>query len=265
MVLRDRNHPAIISWSVGTEVIERRQLEVLTTAHKLSNLCRSLDPTRPVTQALCAWDADWEIYDPLAAEHEVVGYNYMIHRAEGDHARVPERVIWQTESYPRDAFQSWAMVHDHSYIVGDFVWTAIDYLGESSIGRYYYQGDTPGEHYQGTHFPWHGAYCGDIDITGLRKPISFYRQLLFDREHAQKLHLAVREPDGYPGTIRETQWSVWPTWDSWNWSGWEGKPVDVTVSSSANSLSAANRASRPPSVCLIRRARSALRVWSRVS
>ena len=229
MVLRDRCHPSIISWSVGNEVIERKQLEVVTTAHKLANLCRELDGTRPVTEALAAWDSDWEIYDPLAAQHEVIGYNYLIHKAEADHERVPDRIIWQTESYPRDAFQSWVAVHDHPYIIGDFVWTAIDYQGEAGIGRYYYEGETPGEHYQGLHFPWHGAYCGDIDLTGWRKPISYYRQLLFDPEHAEPLHMAVKEPDGYRGKIRETLWSVWPTWDSWNWPGWEGRPIEVEV------------------------------------
>ena len=43
------------------------------------------------------------------------------------------------------------------------------------------------------------------------------------------LYMAVREPDGSHGTIRETQWSVWPTWESWNWPSWKGKPIDVEV------------------------------------
>ncbi len=43
------------------------------------------------------------------------------------------------------------------------------------------------------------------------------------------VYLAVKEPSGYFGTIRETAWSVWPTWESWNWPGWEGKPIEVEV------------------------------------
>jgi beta-galactosidase len=62
LVLRDRNHPSIFCWSVGNEVIERKEIQVVTTARKLAGLCRQLDPTRPVTSALCAWDSDWEIY-----------------------------------------------------------------------------------------------------------------------------------------------------------------------------------------------------------
>ena len=227
MVLRDRNHPSIICWSIGNEVIERKKIEVVTTAKKLADRIRLNDPTRPVTSALAAWDSDWEIYDPLAAEHDIVGYNYMIHKAESDHARVPDRVMWQTESYPRDAFNNWTKVVDHPYVIGDFVWTSIDYLGESGIGRYYYKGESEGEHYHRDQFPWHGAYCGDIDLTGWRKPISHYRNLLHTGN--EKLYMAVREPNGYWGEIKETQWSVWPTWESWNWPGHEGKNIEVEV------------------------------------
>ena len=80
MVLRDRNHPCVFCWSTGNEVIERKKIEVVKTAHNLNTFCRQLDPQkRPVTSALCAWDPEWDIYDPLAAEHDIVGYNYMIH------------------------------------------------------------------------------------------------------------------------------------------------------------------------------------------
>lgn len=227
MVLRDRNHPSIFCWSIGNEVIERKKLEVVTTAKKLADRIRLNDPTRPVTSALAAWDADWEIYDPLAAQHDIVGYNYMIHKSESDHARVPERVMMQTESYPRDAFSNWAKVNDYPYIIGDFVWTSLDYLGEAGIGRFYYKGESEGEHYHRPQYPWHGAYCGDIDITGWRKPISHYRDLLYNED--KKLHLAVKEPNGYYGEIKETQWSVWPTWESWNWPGHEGKTIEVEI------------------------------------
>ncbi|MCF0179903.1 MAG: glycoside hydrolase family 2 protein, partial [Bacteroidales bacterium] len=229
MVLRDRNHPSIICWSIGNEIIERDRPEAVETAKKLSGLCRQLDPTRPVTEALACWNDQWIGQDLLAAQHEIVGYNYLLDLAPQDHERVPSRIIWQTESYPRDAFKNWKLINENPYIIGDFVWTAIDYLGESSIGRWYYEGEKPGEHYQGTHFPWHGAYCGDIDLTGWRKPVSYYRQLLFAPETAADIHIAVREPDGYFGKIRQTAWSVYPTWDSWNWEGWEGKPVEVEV------------------------------------
>ena len=233
MVCRDRCHPSIFCWSTGNEVIERKKIEIVKTAHKLAALCRQLDPTRPVTSALCAWDPEWDIYDPLAAEHDIVGYNYMIFKSQGDHQRVPSRVMMQTESYPRDAWQNYRKVMDEPWVVGDFVWTAIDYLGESGIGRWYYEGDTPGESWERPLFPWHAAYCGDIDFTGLRKPISHYRAMLWnDGTGSYKpdpVYMAVREPDGYVGKVKTTMWGTWPTFECWNWPGHEGKNIDVEV------------------------------------
>ena len=239
MVERDRNHPSIICWSIGNEVIERKDIRVVHTAKLLKQAILDYDTTRPVTEALCAWDRDWEIYDPHFDVLDIGGYNYMIFKHASDHQRNPKRVMWQTESYPRDAFKNWALVNDYPYIIGDIVWTGLDYLGESGIGRNYYDGETPGEHWRDGGVPeWHGAYCGDVDITGWRKPISHYRQMLWT--NTQDIYMAVREPDGYHGKINMTAWSVWHTWESWNWNGgrdpkgatvpsWEGKPVEVEV------------------------------------
>ena len=228
MVLRDRNHPSVISWSIGNEVIERKDIRVIHTAKLLKQAILDCDTTRPITEALCAWDSDWEIYDPHFDVLDIGGYNYMIFKHASDHQRNPKRVMWQTESFPRDAFKNWAVVNDFPYVVGDIVWTGLDYLGESSIGRYYYEGERPGEHWFDGGFPeWHGAYCGDVDITGWRKPISHYREMLWHND--TPLYMAVKEPDGYHGKILETSWSVWPTWESWTWPGWDGKPVEVEV------------------------------------
>ena len=248
MVQRDRNHPSVICWSIGNEVIERKDIRVVTTARKLKQAILEMDDTRPVTEALCAWDDDWEIYDPHFEVLDIGGYNYMIHKHQEDHQRDPKRVMWQTESYPRDAFKNWALVQDYPYIIGDIVWTGLDYLGESGIGRNYYEGERPGEHWrEGGQPDWHGAYCGDVDITGWRKPISHYREMLwrttvnmpeFEWKDGQRsstpieddgMYMAVKEPDGYHGKIHQTAWSVWPTWESWNWKGWEGKPIEVEV------------------------------------
>jgi beta-galactosidase len=227
MVLRDRNHPSVIMWSTGNEIIERKEPEAVETAKMLANAIRKIDPTRPVTSAMTTWDNEWNIFDSLMSAHDVCGYNYQLHRASTDHQRVPSRIIIQTESFPRDAFANWKLVHDNNYIIGDFVWTAMDYLGESSIGRWYYSGDTPGEHWEHDFFPWHGAYCGDIDLIGWRKPLSHYRSMLYNS--TEKLYMAVREPEPAPLEIKETLWSVWPTWESWTWPGFEGKDIQVEV------------------------------------
>jgi beta-galactosidase len=214
-------------WSTGNEIIERKSAQAVETANMLAGRIRLLDPTRPVTSAMTTWDKEWEMFDPLFAAHDVGGFNYQMHRAASDHARVPSRIMLQTESYPKDAFTNWKTARDNAYILGDFVWTGLDYLGESGIGRTYYPGETPGEHWEGDFYPWHGAYCGDIDLTGRRKPISHYRSMLYN--NTEKLYMAVREPNPDTGKITETLWSVWPTWESWSWSGYEGKPIQVEV------------------------------------
>ena len=226
MILRDRNHPSIVMWSIGNEIAERGKPEAVETAKMLLQEVKKTDITRPVTSAVVNFDK-WENLDPLINVHDVAGYNYNLHTATDDHKRVPSRIIVQTESYPKDAFNNWKLVQENNYVIGDFVWTAMDYLGESGIGRWYYSGDVPGQHWENDFFPYHGAYCGDIDLIGWRKPISHYRSMLYNTN--EKLYMAVREPAPEPLEIKETWWSVYPTWESWTWPGFEGKTVQVEV------------------------------------
>src|ERR1035437_1477628 len=227
MVLRDRNHPSVFMWSIGNEIPERGDHSAIETAKMLVNAIKKIDTGRPITSAIVNNGKDWSKFDTLMAVHDVAGYNYNLWSAPDDHKRVPSRIIVQTESYPKDAFNNWKLVQENSYVIGDFVWTAMDYLGESGIGRWYYSGDVPGEHWEHDFFPYHGAYCGDIDLIGWRKPISHYRSMLYNNN--EKLYMAVREPAPEPLEIKETWWSVWPTWESWTWPGFEGKTIQVEV------------------------------------
>jgi beta-galactosidase len=132
-----------------------------------------------------------------------------------------------TESFQSTLFADWQAVHSQPYVVGDFVWSALDYLGEAGIGRVFPPGEEVREHWIGDHFPWHGAYCGDLDVTGWRKPISHYRNIVWNR--GEELYAAVREPAPNGGEWGLTKWSLPPSLPSWTWPGEEGKPLTLDV------------------------------------
>jgi beta-galactosidase len=229
MVLRDRNHPSVVMWSIGNEVYERGNEDGRRLARELAARIRELDPTRPVTAGINGMGKSgrWEDLDPLFAALDVAGYNYEMSRHAADHERLAARVIVGAESYQSDVFSYWEAAHDHAHVIGDFVWSAWDYLGEAGIGRVFPPGETALKHWEGNQWPWHGAYCGDIDITGWRKPVSHYRNIVWDR--GEKLYAAVLEPAPGGGTWNLTPWSMPPALPSWTWPGHEGKPLSIEV------------------------------------
>jgi beta-galactosidase len=227
MVQRDRNHPSIVIWSIGNEVLERDgRSGGAEIAQKLAEAVRQLDPTRPVTSAICGvWDGGtWTDTDVVFDKLDVGGYNYQFANYRPDHERHPQRIMVGTETVPKEAFENWMSVLELDYVIGDFVWTSLDYLGEAGIGRVHFQEtDFPflGE------YPWHQANCGDLDLCGFKRPQSYYRDILW--EHGDKLYVAVHPP--YPeGKIpRLTYWG-WPdVWHNWTWPGHEGQNLKVDV------------------------------------
>ena len=227
MVERDRNHPSVIMWSIGNEIPNRNKPEVVKTAKALADYVRNLDPTRPVTSAVNDMGED---KDPYFAALDVAGYNYMKDKYEADHARVPRRVMVATESFPLEAFDYWMGVVDHPYVVGDFVWTAFDYIGEASIGwRGYWQ-----EH---NFYPWTLAYCGDIDTCGWKRPQSFYRDALWKKDQVS-VFVKPTQPS-FPPNPKRQFWSKWHWFDvvpDWNWRGSENRPLEVDVYSSCEEV-----------------------------
>ncbi len=260
MVLRDRNHPSIVMWSIGNETPERAAPAGVVIAKQLSERVRQLDPTRPITQAIpFSFESlmktgklqPWLAQDPAFKYIDVGGYNYEWTQFERDHTRLPERVMVETESYPIQAAEVWETVNKLSYAIGDFVWTAMDYIGESGIGsprlsaapsRIPGASSAPpamripqGMEFPfpegvvlggGGDFPWYISGCGDIDIIGNKKPQSYFRDVVWDRS---KIEMAVLRPLPQGRNEQITAWGWFDELRSWTWPGQEGSPLTVRV------------------------------------
>ncbi len=184
MVRRDRNHPSVFAWSIGNEVDypndpyshpvldgatinqpmfggykpdqpDARRLGGI--AQRLAAVVRAHDPSRPVTAALAGVVMSNETAYPSALD--IVGYNYSENRYAADHATYPERVIFGSEN--GHGYHAWKAVVENDFVFGQFLWTGIDYLGES--------------------MPWpsRGFSSGLLDLAGGMKPRAFYRASLW--------------------------------------------------------------------------------------
>ena len=220
----------MILWSIGNEINERAAPEGVEIGKNLAALAHKLDPTRKVTAAICAaWDHPgqaWSSMQPAFTYLDVGGYNYEWTEYEKDHATYPDRVMVGTESFPDQSFQNWRAVEAGSWVIGDFIWTAIDYLGESGIGHASIHNGPGPDTFTGP-YPWFNSYCGDIDLIGNKKPQSFFRDVVWRRS---KVEMAVRRPIPTGYTEHVSMWGWSDELRSWTWGeGFDGTPMTVRV------------------------------------
>ncbi|MDD4116381.1 MAG: DUF4982 domain-containing protein, partial [Massilibacteroides sp.] len=185
MVLRNRNHPSVFLWSIGNEIdfpndpYSHPILETATfnqpsvlgylpnnppaeelgaIAKRLAKQVRMYDSTRPVTAALAGAVMSNETEYPYVLD--IVGYNYSEFQYEKDHQKYPNRIMFGSET--GNSFASWKATRDNDYIFGQFLWTGIDYLGESR------------------EWPSRGYKHALLDLAGFLKPEGCFRQALWD-------------------------------------------------------------------------------------
>ena len=236
IILRDRNHPSVILWSIANEVKERAEPRGIEIGKELAAYVHALDPTRNVTAAICGpYDhpkQTWQDMQPAFAYLDVGGYNYRLEEYENDHVKFPERIIVGLESYPGQVSQNWRAIEKDDWVIGDFVWTAIDYMGESGLGRAILQrglmrGGAP------SGYPWFNSYCGDIDLIGNKKPQSYFRDIVWRRS---KVEMAVQRPVPKGWTEHASDWGWSDELRSWTWPGFAGVPLNIRIYTRASQV-----------------------------
>lgn len=272
VILRDRNHPSVIMYSIGNEIGERDGSgHGAQISHDLAAYVRTLDNTRAITNGVCMIFLDagefggilanifgsgeeidfdalpkeimellakgdhlkehWgEITEPFMADLDVAGYNYLDDRYAVDGESFPDRLIVGTESYPKVMKTVWEHTMEHPYVLGDFTWTAFDYLGESGIGHAFY--DQTGGLF--CEYPWHTGNCGDYDITGFLMPQGKYRQLMWDTIEGPVI--TVLKPEHYGKKEAVSTWGWFDVRESYSWPGYEGKMIRVDIYSKAEEI-----------------------------
>lgn len=224
LVKHHRNHPSIIMWSIGNEIPEQWSKEGVQIAKRLQDICHQYDPSRPVTQGMDK--AEDALKSGFAQTMDVPGFNYRVHKYYKNIEQLPQGFLLGSETastvssrgvykfpvvvsdkatYPDGQCSSydteycswsnlpdddWKMQDDYSWVIGEFVWTGYDYLGEP----------TPYD----TYWPSRSSYFGICDLAGLPKDRYYmYRARWNEQQHTT--HLLPH----------------------WNWKGREGQVTPV--------------------------------------
>ncbi|MFO7697092.1 MAG: glycoside hydrolase family 2 TIM barrel-domain containing protein [Anaerolineae bacterium] len=277
MVAKDYNHPSVVLYSIGNEILELGSPLGAALGRRQAEKIRSLDGTRYITNGINAGMAVmrnvgeifpgvkdlaalaatlpkeaeatntgpstgdhpagavpaenpftwihsaieylmnhprvWTRLDETSSILDVVGLNYARSRYEPTSKENPQRLMVGSETYVPDIDLNWALVERLPQVLGDFCWTAWDYLGEAG-GR-------------GGGWPRYFNTSGVIDLAGHRKPASYHREIVWGLRCEP--YIAVQRPATYGQSVEPSPWAWSDSIASWTWPGFENKPVVVEV------------------------------------
>ena len=238
MIRRDRNHPSVVMWSIGNEILEQAEADGWKVAKRLTDICHEEDPTRPVTAGFN--QAENAIKNRLADQVDIPGFNYGARQYARILAEHPGWTIVGAETascvssrgvyhLPIEKYEKhpslqltgydviappWAYCPDVEFagleaspqVLGEFVWTGFDYLGEPTPD---FAWDQPRDERD---WPARSSYFGIVDLAGFPK----------DRYY-----------------LYQSQWTTKPmvhVLPHWNWAGLEGQPIPVMVYTNAEEV-----------------------------
>lgn len=159
---------------------------------------------------------------------DIAGYNYASGRYPLEGKKHPDRIIFGSETFPQDIAKNWEMVKQYPYLIGDFMWTAWDYLGEAGIGAWAYTSD--GRSFNKP-YPWLLADCGAFDINGIPGAPAALARAAWELD--EKPWIGV-QPVNHPGIKpSKSTWRGSNAIASWSWKDCEGNKAVIEVYSSS--------------------------------
>lgn len=271
LVSKDYNHPCVVMYCIGNEITDTGLPSGPEISRKLNETFHQLDSARPTTIAvnsmlsvLAAKQAEkgkaeektmgsQDVNDlltllpkimasitPESIENligdcisyvDIPGYNYGHGLYKGVHKLVPERLILSTETFPRTMDTNWETVVENAYVIGDFMWTAWDYLGEAGVGLPVY-GTTQAPFSK--EYPCLTAACGSFDLTGFPESQAYYSAVMWGAY--KKPYIGVRPVNHSGEEYTLGRWRLTDSLNCWTWPGQEGREAEIEVYSIGDSV-----------------------------
>lgn len=154
---------------------------------------------------------------------DIVGYNYGSGRYAKDEKDHPDRIIMGTETMPQDIYDNWSDVEKYPYLIGDFMWTGWDYIGEAALGAWNYNGTN----ISNVKYPWLLSDSGAIDILGYPGAEAKYASTVWGFEN--KPYIGVKPVNHQGVTVSKAAWRGTNATDSWSWKDCNGNDAEVEV------------------------------------